>query len=121
MDSTHHASAPAHVSCVDGIPVIAVTGRLDTISSPAFDEQVASFLSEREGRVLLDMTAATYLSSAGLRSILKVIKHAAAHGSRVGIFSVPAPILEILEISGFQALMDTYPDRETALKESVAR
>src|SRR5947209_20224885 len=31
MDSTHPASAPAHVTCVQGIPVVAVSGCLDTV------------------------------------------------------------------------------------------
>ena len=121
MDCTHAGSAPSYVTCVDGVPVIAVSGRLDTISSPAFDTQIASLLADKYERVLLDMSAATYLSSAGLRSILKIIKYAAGCGGRVGMFSIPAPILEIIEISGFQALMDIYPDRETALRECVAR
>ncbi len=121
MDSTYHVSAPAHVTCVEGIPVIAVCGRLDTVNSAAFDAQTASVFADRCARVLLDMSAATYLSSAGLRSILKIIKQVAGCGGRVGMFSVPTTILEIIEISGFQALLDIYPDRETALKESVGR
>jgi len=121
MDSTSSASAPAHVTCVEGIPVIAVCGRLDTISSVVFDAQTAPVFADRCTRVLLDMSASTYLSSAGLRSILKIIKQTASCGGRVGMFSIPAPILEIIQISGFQALMDIYPDQETALKESVGR
>ncbi len=121
MDSTYPVSAPAHVTCVEGIPVIAVCGRLDTVSSAAFDAQTASVFADKCARVLLDMSAATYLSSAGLRSILKIIKQVAGCGGRVGMFSVPPSILEIIEISGFQALLDIYPDQATALKESVGR
>jgi hypothetical protein len=36
------------------------------------------------------------------------------------MFAITTPILEILEISGFQTLIDIYPDGETALKECVA-
>ena len=121
MDSTSSVSGPAHVACVQGIPVIAVCGRLDTTNAAVFDAQTASVFADRCARVLLDMSGATYLSSAGLRSVLKIIKHTAANGGRVGMYSIPPPILEILEISGFQALMDIYPDQETALKESVGR
>ena len=121
MDSTYSVPAPAHVTCVEGIPIIAVCGRLDTTTSAVFDARTASVFADRCARVLLDMSGATYLSSAGLRSILKIIKHAAGCGGRVGMFAVPAPILEIIEISGFQALVDMYPDRDTALKESVGR
>jgi anti-anti-sigma factor len=121
MDSTSSASGPAHVTCVQGIPVVAICGRLDTANSAMFDAQTASVLADRCARILLDMSATTYVSSAGLRSILKIIKHTARSGGRAGMFSVPGPILEIIEISGFQALLDMYPDQETALKESVVQ
>jgi anti-anti-sigma factor len=121
MDSTSPATGPAHVTCVQGIPVVAICGRLDTTNSPVFDAQTASVFCDRWARVLLDMSATTYVSSAGLRSILRIIKHAAGCGGRVGVFGAPAPILEIIEISGFQSLMDIYPDRDTALKESAGQ
>jgi len=119
MESTQQASAPARVTVVQGIPVVEVSGRLDVTTAPLFDEQTAPLFANRCERVLLDLSAVSYISSAGLRSVLKIIKLCAASGGRVGIFGVSSHILEIIEISGFQALLDTYPDRETALKESV--
>lgn len=100
--------------------MVAISGRLDTTSAPAFDAQTASLLEEKHARVLLDLSAVTYVSSAGLRSILKIIKHTAASGGRTGVFSVPAQILEVIEISGFQPLLDIYPDRESALQGSLS-
>ena len=120
MHSTSPASVPAHVVCTQGVPVVAISGRLDTTSAPAFDAQTASLLEEKHARVLLDLSAVTYVSSAGLRSILKIIKHTAASGGRTGVFSVPAQILEVIEISGFQPLLDIYPDRESALQGSLS-
>lgn len=119
MESTPAASAPARVTFVEGIPVVEVVGRLDVATAPLFDAQTAVVFAERRARVLLDMSAATYISSVGLRSILKMIKLSAAGGGRVGMFAIPSQIVEILEISGFQTLMDIYPERETALKECV--
>ena len=100
--------------------MVEVRGRLDTTSAPAFDAQTASLFADGRGRVLLDLSAVTYISSAGLRSILKMIKLSAARGGRVGVFSIPPQIIEIIEISGLQTLLDVYPDGETALKECVA-
>jgi anti-anti-sigma factor len=120
MQSTSPASVPAHVVCTQGIPIVYVSGRLDTASSPAFDSQTVSLFEEKHPRVLLDLSGLTYISSMGLRSILKIVKHTAQHGGRTGIFSVPAQILEVIEISGFQSLLDIYPDQETALNGSRA-
>lgn len=120
MTNTSPGSVIAQVECVRGIPVMVIAGRLDTISAPFFDAQAAPLLAEVRSRILLDFSALTYISSAGLRSIIRIIKHTAACGTRTGIFAVPAHILELIEISGFQPLLDIYPDRETALNGSSA-
>ena len=96
--------------------VIAIAGRLDTVSAPRFDERVASVLAEPHKHILLDMSGVAYISSAGLRSILHLVKHTTDHGGRVGLFSVPTQIMDVLEISGFPERLDVYPDRASALK-----
>lgn len=113
-------SSAAQVECVQGIPIVTISGRLDSNTAPAFDAQTASIHNQRCRRILLDMNAVTYVSSAGLRSIIKLIKHTASCGGRTGIFSVSEPIMELIELSGFQPLLDIYPDRETALKGGTA-
>jgi anti-anti-sigma factor len=120
MHSNSPGSVPAHVVCIHGIPVVSLTGRLDTASSPAFDSQIAELFEEKHQRILLDFSELTYISSMGLRSLLKIVKHTAQSGGRTGIFSVPGRILEVIEISGFQSLLDIYPDRESALNGSRA-
>jgi len=83
-----------------------------------FDAQAAPLLAQLQSRILLALSALRYISSAGLRSILKVIEHTCIYGGRTGTFSVSAPILEIIQISGFERLLDVYPDCETALNGS---
>lgn len=118
MHSNSPGSVPAHFVCVQGIPVVSLKGRLDTANSAAFDAQTASLFQEKRQRVLLDLSGLTYISSMGLRSLLKIVKHTAQCGGRTGIFSVPAQILELIEISGFLSLLDIYPDQESALNGS---
>jgi anti-anti-sigma factor len=100
--------------------VIGVNGRLDTVSAPQFDQRVALALAESRARILVDMSGVSYISSAGLRSILHLVKHAAENGGRVGLFSVPAPVMEVLEISGFPSRLDVYPDRASALSRRAS-
>jgi anti-anti-sigma factor len=95
--------------------LVAVSGRLDTATASSFDEQLAVPLSQPQRRIMVDLAAVTYISSAGLRSILRLIKHTAAHGGRVGLLATPPYIMEVIEISGFPGLVDIYPDRASAL------
>jgi anti-anti-sigma factor len=115
MNSNLPASLPTQIECVEGIPVMVVSGRLDATTAPLFDAQAAPLFAESQSRILLDLSGLKYVASAGLRSIIQIIKHTSRYGGRTGIFAVPAPILEIIGISGFQHLLDIYPDRETAL------
>jgi len=77
-------------------------------------------LNDGYSRILVDLSAVTYISSAGLRSILRLIKHTAVHGGRTGIFGGAAQVMEVFEISGFGPLLDVYPDRENALNGGSA-
>ena len=104
---------------IDSFLVIAIAGRLDTVSAPAFDEKLASVLATPCRRILLDVSQLSYISSAGLRSILGLVKHADENGEQVGVFGVPPHIMDVLEISGFHSRLDFYPDRSTALSHKT--
>ena len=105
---------------IDSFLVIAVAGRLDTVSAPRFDEKLVPVLAEPRPDILLDVSQISYISSAGLRSILQLVKHADENGGRVGLFSVPPQIMDVLEISGFPSRLDIYPDRASALSRKAS-
>jgi anti-anti-sigma factor len=105
---------------IDGILLITIAGRLDTNTASSFDAQLAPVLAQSQSNVLVDLGDVNYVSSAGLRSILQLVKHTAAHGGRVGLFGTQPHILEVIEMSGFPALLDLYPDRESALSQSAS-
>jgi len=105
----------AAIEHVRDLPIVTVSGRLDTVTAPAFDAQLAAFLADPRPHILLDLGEVTFISSAGLRSILHLIKHTAAHGGRLRLFAAAPHIVEVIEISGFPSLVDLYPDRESAL------
>lgn len=119
MSSASPGALPVRVESIQNIPVVTVTGRLDSESMPAFDAQMAPLLAQPHGRILMDLGAVTFISSLGLRSLLRIIKHAAASGGRAALFAVPAPILEVIEMTGFSSLVDLYPDRASALTGSA--
>ena len=95
--------------------IVTPSGRLDTVAAPALDAQLAPVLATAHPRIVVDLSSVSYISSAGLRSILQLVKHTAAHGGRLGLFAASSQIMEIVEISGFSSLLDVYPDRASAL------
>lgn len=105
----------ATVEQVGGVPVVVISGRLDASTAPAFDAQIAGLLKTPHARMLVDLSNTAYISSAGLRSILLLVKHTAASSGRLGLFGASPQINEVIEISGFPSLLDLYQDREAAL------
>jgi anti-sigma B factor antagonist len=76
-----------------------VSGRLDTQTAPELEKELDISLPGTK-ELVLDMTALDYVSSAGLRVILKAQKVMNAQGSMV-LTGVNESIMEVFEITGF--------------------
>src|SRR5258708_7179435 len=61
-----------------GVAVYRIVGRLDASSSPILESAVGSAFGGKNPRIIFDMGEVTFISSAGLRIILKTAKQAAA-------------------------------------------
>lgn len=83
---------------------VAVSGRVDTVTSREFD----SFIEENiQGinELVLDLKDMSYTSSAGLRVILKTHKAMSSKGG-LKIINVQSDVMEIFDITGFSDILD---------------
>ena len=76
-----------------------VSGRLDTQTAPELEAELDSVLSGLK-ELTFDMTNLEYVSSAGLRVILKAQKAMNAQGS-MKLTGVNDSIMEVFDITGF--------------------
>lgn len=83
----------------DGTLTISVKGRLDTTTAPALEEELNGTLDSCRALVL-DFEGLDYISSAGLRVILKTQKAMNQKGG-MKIIHVNGEIMEVFEITGF--------------------
>ncbi len=81
--------------------VVRVSGRLDAVSTPAFEAHCQQALAEGERALILDFGALEYISSAGLRGVLAVAKSLGAEGGEVTLANARGLVREVLDISGF--------------------
>lgn len=77
----------------------ALTGRLDSIAAPVLEAEIAPLFSSVRS-LKLDMEKLEYISSAGLRVILKAQK-ALEKKDGLKLSNVPAPVKEVFDITGF--------------------
>lgn len=89
--------------CNDNEVILNVSGRLDTTTAPSLETAVAEVLSDCE-YLTLDFAGLEYISSAGLRVILKAQKAMAAKGG-MKLLHVNETIMEIFEITGFSDIL----------------
>ena len=90
--------------------VLALNGRLDVQTGPSLDAVIPE-----SGSVILDLSELSYVSSAGLRSILQALKKTKSASGSLRLCSIQPAVLKLLELSGILSLVSTYPDREGAL------
>lgn len=83
----------------DTTSVVALSGRLDTTTAPELEaalEPVFSAVTE----LIFDLSGLEYISSAGLRVILKSQKVMSQRGS-MKLIHVPETVMEVFDITGF--------------------
>lgn len=96
--------------CNDGILTVKLCGRVDSNNAAEVENEIFDLIKESGAQgVVLDAAGTEYISSAGLRIILKLKKELA--GSKV--INASPEVYEIFEMTGFSEIIDI----EKALRE----
>ncbi len=95
--------------------VLAAKGRMDTLTAPSFEAECVKWLDQGEKRLVVDLSALDYISSAGLRSILSAAKKCKAQGGDIAFCALAGIVAEVFSVSGFAALLPVFETREQAL------
>ena len=82
--------------------IIKLTGRIDSSNSEAVEKSIQEQLADFVGRLILDACTLEYISSAGLRIILR-LKKAIVETS---VVNCSPEVYDIFEMTGFTELMD---------------
>jgi anti-sigma B factor antagonist len=91
-----------------------ITGRVDASNASELDQALRALESEVDGAITIDLSAATYISSSGLRYLLlahrrQLAKGDIGAGSVVCLRHVPPRILRVLQIAGLDRILSVIP------------
>lgn len=100
---------------VGAILVVRAAGRLDSVTAEAFDARMQEVSIGRDTRVVLDLAQVNYVASAGLRSLLMLLKQVKAHGGALVLAAVHPRVQDILDIAGFTTMFAIVPTLEDGL------
>ena len=99
-----------------GIVYITIKGRLDADSAMDAEKIVNDALGENTNKLLFDLGALDYLSSAGLRVLLSAAKEVRRRDGKIVLCSLTEFVKEIFEVSGFESLIPIEDSVESGLK-----
>lgn len=99
---------------VDGVTVVDITGSLDTQTSGAASDEMAR-ITQDAPKMLLNLENLDFLSSAGLRVILRAAKELKGSGGTIKICNAAGVVKEVMEISGFGSLLDLHASEDEAI------
>jgi len=97
------------------ISIFHIKGRLDSNSSEGFEQTVFGAIENGANQVLIDFSDLDYISSAGLRVILKATKGLKNASGKLVLCSLQDYVKEVFEISGFDTLLPIAPSQKEAM------
>jgi anti-anti-sigma factor len=96
---------------VGDIHVVTAEGRLDGIYSSAFANEVGALIAGPNPKILLDFTNIDFVTSAGIRAVLLLMKKAKASGGAFALCGVNEQVREVLDVSGLVEMFSIHPGR----------
>lgn len=100
-------------STIDDTLVVRVGPRMDSTNARDFDSGIADCVGTAM-RVVIDLGALEYASSAGLRVLLTVAKGVTSRGGRFTLADAQASVREVLEITGFDTMFGLHQTPQDA-------
>lgn len=96
------------------VSIMKVKGRVDSETAPELDNALSKLLNENRNKIVLNLQGVDYMSSAGLRSLVKALKESQKSGGDVRLASVSEPIEVILRTVGMMQMFKLFSTSEEA-------
>ncbi len=98
-----------------GALIIQAEDRLDMTNAQVFHDQLDSAIESSERAVVIDLAGLTYISSAGLRVILQMVRKMQRQDARLALCSLSKEVLDVFNTSGISQVVDIRPSRADAI------
>jgi anti-sigma B factor antagonist len=103
------------ISHRDDTAIATLSGEIDGKTAPEVQATLAPVIAG-SSKIVLDMSAVTFLSSAGLRVLLLVYRQAAANHGKVALAGLSEQIRDVMSVTGFLRFFHLADSLEDAVK-----
>ena len=98
-----------------GLRVLRVVGDIDMLTAPMLESMIAGQLQSVPDVLVLDLHKVSFMSSAGLASLITARKQANDAGAALRLVATGDAVLRPLRVTGLTTIFDIHPDLEAAL------
>ncbi|MCO6439249.1 MAG: STAS domain-containing protein [Phycisphaerae bacterium] len=96
--------------------VVRAGGDIARDQSPEFHAALVELAAERPQRMIVDLSAVTFMDSSGLGTLLEIYKRMRREGGRLDLVGVVEPVQGVFEVTRMDQFFKIYATEEEALR-----
>jgi len=96
------------------VTVVTITGRVDSVTAAMMDAELSKIVHENS-KIVLDLKDMSYLSSAGVRAILKASQNAQKAEGGIKLACIPDVVHDVLDNVGVLEVLQVLPSVDEAV------
>jgi anti-anti-sigma factor len=100
---------------VGQVLVVSVEGSIDALTAVDFADFLTAQLDQGQKQFVLDLDKVDFMSSAGLRGILHLLRESRQRGGDVCLAAVQPGVRKTLEIAGLWRIVENCPSVDEAV------
>ena len=95
--------------------VLPLEGEIDLHVSPRITAALATMIEKKPTRLVVDLSAVTYIDSSGLAALIEGMQNVDAYGGKFILVGLQENVKPIFEIARLDRVFIIFPDVDSAL------
>jgi anti-sigma B factor antagonist len=97
------------------VAVVTAPGEVDITNAEGLRDALLSALNAGAAGLIADMTATTFLDSAGITALVRAARRAGATDATLRLAATAPPVLRVLSLVGLDRLIEVHPSLADAM------
>jgi anti-anti-sigma factor len=102
---------------VASVDVLRLDGALDAYSFPRLEQAFTQLRDRQRNRIVLDCSNLDYINSASLGALIGFARRVREQGGDLKLASLTPKIFSIVELLGFDKMLQIFPDAHLAVSK----
>jgi len=101
----------------NSLTLLTLSGTIETTNASGLEETLARIINEKCYRIVVDLSAVKYISSAGWGIFISEIKRIRRNGGDIKLASMTSEVREVFELLEFNSILKPFNDKESAVTD----